>query len=47
MIDEVLEGLGRSNDGSNEAAERAVGERVRALCARFPIYGQRSLSTGR
>jgi glycine hydroxymethyltransferase len=38
MIDEVLEGLSRSNDGSNEAAERAVGDRVQALCARFPIY---------
>ncbi len=38
MIDEVVEGLSRSNDGSNEVAERAVGERVRALCARFPIY---------
>ena len=30
--------LGRSNDGSNDAAEAAVGARVRALCARFPIY---------
>jgi glycine hydroxymethyltransferase len=38
MIDEVLEGLSRSNDGSNDAAERAVSARVRALCARFPIY---------
>jgi glycine hydroxymethyltransferase len=38
MIDEVLEGLARSNDGSNQAAEQAVGARVRALCARFPIY---------
>jgi len=38
MIDEVLEGLARSNDGSNEAAERAVGERVLELCRRFPIY---------
>jgi glycine hydroxymethyltransferase len=38
MIDEVLEGLSRSNDGTNDAAERAVGARVRALCARFPIY---------
>ncbi len=47
MINEVLEGLSRSNDGSNAAAERAVGERVRALCARFPIYGQGFQSTGR
>ncbi|MDE2580518.1 MAG: serine hydroxymethyltransferase [Rhodospirillales bacterium] len=38
MITEVLDGLARSNDGGNEAAERAVGARVRALCARFPIY---------
>jgi glycine hydroxymethyltransferase len=38
MINEVLEGLGRSNDGSNLAAEAAVGARVRAMCARFPIY---------
>jgi glycine hydroxymethyltransferase len=38
MIDEVLEGLSRSNDGANDAAERAVGTRVQALCARFPIY---------
>ena len=38
MIDEVLEGLSRSNDGSNDAAERAVGARVQALCAQFPIY---------
>jgi glycine hydroxymethyltransferase len=38
MIDEVLEGLSRSNDGANDVAERAVGARVRALCARFPIY---------
>ena len=38
MIDDVIEGLSRSNDGANQAAEQAVGERVRALCARFPIY---------
>jgi glycine hydroxymethyltransferase len=38
MIDDVLEGLSRSNDDANDAVERAVGERVRALCARFPIY---------
>jgi glycine hydroxymethyltransferase len=37
MINEVLEGLAASNDGSNPAEAR-VGERVRALCARFPIY---------
>ena len=38
MINEVLEGLSRSNDGGNAAAEQAVAERVRTLCARFPIY---------
>jgi len=38
MVDEVVEGLSRSADGTNDAAERAVGERVGALCARFPIY---------
>jgi glycine hydroxymethyltransferase len=38
MIGQVLDGLAKSNDGSNEAAEREVGARVKALCARFPIY---------
>jgi glycine hydroxymethyltransferase len=38
MIAEVLDALGRSNDGSNDAAEDAVAARVQALCARFPIY---------
>jgi glycine hydroxymethyltransferase len=38
MINEVLEGLGHSNDGTNAAAEAAVAAKVRALCARFPIY---------
>ena len=38
MITEVLDGLSRSNDGTNAAAEAAVGARVQALCARFPIY---------
>ena len=38
MINEVLEGLGHSNDGANLTAEAAVGARVRALCARFPVY---------
>ncbi|HEY1934247.1 MAG TPA: serine hydroxymethyltransferase [Acetobacteraceae bacterium] len=38
MIDTVLEGLSRSNDGSNDAAEKAVAAQVQALCARFPIY---------
>ena len=38
MIDEVLTGLSGSNDGSNALVEEAVGRRVQALCARFPIY---------
>ena len=38
MINEVIEGLAASNDGSNLAAEAAVGRRVLDLCARFPIY---------
>jgi glycine hydroxymethyltransferase len=38
MIDEVLEGLAGSNDGTNTAAEARVAERAMALCARFPIY---------
>jgi glycine hydroxymethyltransferase len=38
MIGEVLDGLSKSNDGTNEAVEREVGARVKTLCARFPIY---------
>jgi glycine hydroxymethyltransferase len=38
MIGEVLDGLAKSNDGTNTLAEEAVGKRVKALCARFPIY---------
>ena len=38
MIGEVLDGLARSNDGSNDQIERAVAARVKALCAKFPIY---------
>jgi glycine hydroxymethyltransferase len=41
MIAELVDGLSRSNDGTNEAAERAVGARVLELCARFPIYRPR------
>jgi glycine hydroxymethyltransferase len=40
MIDEVLEGLARSNNGANTQAESAVAARVLDLCARFPIYRQ-------
>jgi glycine hydroxymethyltransferase len=38
MINEVLDGLGRSNDGVNDAVEAAVAVKVQALCARFPLY---------
>jgi len=38
MIGEVLDGLAKSNDGTNTLAEQAVGARVKTLCARFPIY---------
>jgi glycine hydroxymethyltransferase len=38
MINEVLEALGQSNDGTNTAAEQEVGARVKALCAQFPLY---------
>ncbi len=40
MIAEVLDGLSASNDGTNTVVEAAVGARVKALCARFPIYPQ-------
>jgi glycine hydroxymethyltransferase len=39
LIGEVLDGLSHSNDGANAAVEQAVGTRVLALCAKFPIYG--------
>jgi glycine hydroxymethyltransferase len=38
MIDEVLEALAKSNDGTATTAEQAVGARVKELCARFPLY---------
>jgi glycine hydroxymethyltransferase len=39
MIDEVLTGLSGANEaGGNRLVEEAVGRRVQALCARFPIY---------
>jgi glycine hydroxymethyltransferase len=41
LINEVLEGLGQSNDGSNTAVEQDVGVRVKALCSRFPLYPAR------
>jgi glycine hydroxymethyltransferase len=45
MINEVLEGLQRSNSADgNGAVEQAVGARVRALCARFPMYAGENLT---
>jgi glycine hydroxymethyltransferase len=38
MITEVLDALGQSNDGTNTAAEQAVGAKVKAMCAQFPLY---------
>jgi glycine hydroxymethyltransferase len=41
MIGQVLDGLAASNDGGNAAAEAEIGARVKAMCARFPIYPTR------
>ncbi len=41
MIGELVDGLSRSNDGSNTVAETAVGARVLEMCRRFPIYAGR------
>jgi glycine hydroxymethyltransferase len=41
MIGEVLDGLSRSNDGTNAAAEAAISRGVLELCGRFPIYPTR------
>ena len=38
MVADVLDGLGKNGAENNEATERGVNERVRELCARFPIY---------
>ncbi len=38
MIAELVDGLAVSADGTNAAAEAAVGARVLELCSRFPIY---------
>ncbi|MCX2562646.1 serine hydroxymethyltransferase [Acetobacter thailandicus] len=38
MIDEVLTALARSGGEGDHEVEQAVHERVKALCARFPIY---------
>ncbi len=38
MIADVLDGLAANGAEGNVAVEKAVNQRVRALCARFPIY---------
>jgi len=38
LINDVLDGLGQSNDGTNDAIEAAIAARVQALCERFPLY---------
>jgi glycine hydroxymethyltransferase len=38
MVADVLEGLRANGEEGNKAVETQVRERVRALCARFPIY---------
>jgi glycine hydroxymethyltransferase len=38
MVADVLDGLARNGPDGNGAVEREVSERVRELCARFPIY---------
>jgi glycine hydroxymethyltransferase len=38
MIADVLDGLAVNGHDGNAEVERAVNQRVRALCARFPIY---------
>ncbi len=38
MVADVLEGLQKNGLEGNGAVEGEVNQRVRALCARFPIY---------
>ena len=38
MIADVLDGLKANGEDGNAAVEADVKTRVRALCARFPIY---------
>jgi glycine hydroxymethyltransferase len=39
MVADVLDGLKANGVEGNDEVERAVNQRVRALCQRFPIYG--------
>ena len=38
MVADVLDGLQKNDPENNGEVERAVNQRVRELCARFPIY---------
>ncbi|MCC2981574.1 serine hydroxymethyltransferase [Sphingomonas sp. IC4-52] len=38
MVADVLDGLAKNGEAGDATVEAAVRERVRALCARFPIY---------
>ena len=38
MVADVLDGLAKQGEAGDAAVEANVRERVRALCARFPIY---------
>jgi glycine hydroxymethyltransferase len=38
MVADVLDGVAKSDGAGDAAVEQAVNQRVRALCARFPIY---------
>jgi glycine hydroxymethyltransferase len=38
MVADVLDGLTKNGHEQNGEIERTVNERVRELCARFPIY---------
>jgi glycine hydroxymethyltransferase len=38
MVADVLDGLSKNGLENNGAVEAQVNERVRELCARFPIY---------
>ena len=38
MVADVLDGLAKNGPENNGPVEREVNERVRELCARFPIY---------
>ena len=40
MVADVLEGLSANGEEGNGAIEAEVKERVRDLCARFPIYSE-------